>query len=223
MVLHASGILLHMTRNEITRLRLYNQYIFHSDIATPSDVVKRLGAMQAQDYPGALWSIGLRLPGITKTEVEAAIARREIVRTWPMRGTLHFVPAEDTRWMIELMTPRVITSAAHRVRNLELNDDIFEQARQIFTKNLQGGKVLTRSKMNALLDEAGIASKGQRGIHVMWRLSQEGLLCYGPHEGKEPTFTLLSDWVPTAKSKPRDESIALIAERYFISHGPATK
>ena len=66
-------------------------------------------------------------------------------------------------------------------------------------------------------------TKGQRGIHIMWRLSQEGLLCFGPHQGKEPTFTLLSEWVPSAKSKPRDESIVIITERYFTSHGPATK
>lgn len=211
-----------MNRDTITKLRLYNQHIVHSGLKNPADVVARLGAMQAQDYPGALWSIGLRLPSATKADVDIAIAKRQIVRTWPMRGTLHFVPAEDVRWMLELMTPRVISSAAHRVRNLELNDAIFEQARHLFAKKLQGGKVLPRSGMNALLEEVGISTKGQRGIHIMWRLSQEGLLCFGPHEGKEPTFTLLSEWIPNAKSMPRDESIAKIALRYFTSHGPTT-
>ena len=56
-----------------------------------------LGAMQAQDYTGALWSIGLRMPNATEAEVERAIKERKIVRSWPMRGTLHFVAATDLR------------------------------------------------------------------------------------------------------------------------------
>ena len=37
-------------------------------------VVGHLLAIQAQDYRGALWSIGLRLPGSTAAQIEQAIA-----------------------------------------------------------------------------------------------------------------------------------------------------
>lgn len=58
--------------------------------------------------------------------VEQAIAERAIVRTWPMRGTLHFVAAEDARWMLELMTPRVVAASAGRLeREYGLDEKAF--------------------------------------------------------------------------------------------------
>ena len=37
-----------------------------------------------------------------------------VVRSWPMRGTLHFVAPEDLRWMLQLTAPRTLASAATR-------------------------------------------------------------------------------------------------------------
>jgi hypothetical protein len=36
---------------------------------TAAEIVTRLGAVQAQDYPGALWSIALRTAGATRAEI----------------------------------------------------------------------------------------------------------------------------------------------------------
>jgi hypothetical protein len=58
-------------------------------------VVRWLGAVQAQDYFGALWAVGLRLQNATEADVEQAITAKAIVRTWPMRGTLHFPASQD--------------------------------------------------------------------------------------------------------------------------------
>jgi hypothetical protein len=46
-------------------------------------VVTWFGAMQTQDYVSGLWSLGARLPAMSRTEVEAALERREAVRSWP--------------------------------------------------------------------------------------------------------------------------------------------
>ena len=94
--------------------------------------------MQAQDYGRALWAIGLRLPGATERSIELAI--RAIVRTWPMRGTLHFVAAEDVRWLLALLTARVIAGSAGRYRQLDLGEATFACSKEVFTKALQGGK-----------------------------------------------------------------------------------
>jgi hypothetical protein len=45
---------------DIGMLRLANQYISMPSLAQPQDVVAQLGALQAQDYSGVLWSVGLR-------------------------------------------------------------------------------------------------------------------------------------------------------------------
>ena len=80
---------------DIIRHRLCNQQIAGTRFHRPEEIVKGLGAVQAQDYTGGLWGIGLRLPGSTSDDIEKAIANRKILRTWPMRGTLHSVPARD--------------------------------------------------------------------------------------------------------------------------------
>jgi hypothetical protein len=211
-----------MTMRHIICCRLANQHIYSPRCASADAVVSSLGAMQAQDYSAVLWAIALRLPASTESDIRQAIVDRKIVRTWPMRGTLHFVAAADVRWMLALLTPRIIARSAGRYRQLELGENIFIRSRKQIASVLEGGNQLTRIEMYAILSQAGISTEGQRGIHILCRLAQEGLICFGPHKGRQPTFVLLEDWVPRARSLDRDESLAEMARRYFTGHGPAT-
>ncbi|HEV7892565.1 MAG TPA: winged helix DNA-binding domain-containing protein [Pyrinomonadaceae bacterium] len=181
-----------------------------------------MGAVQAQDYLGSLWAVGLRTRGAAEGDVESAIADRSIVRTWPMRGTLHFVAAADVRWMLGLLTPRVVARSAGRYRQLELDERTFARSRDVLTRALRGGKRLTRNALYGELEAARIPTGGQRGIHILSRLAQDGLICFAAREGKQHTFALLEEWVPAAESLKRDDALAELARRYFESHGPAT-
>ncbi len=180
------------------------------------------GAVQAQDYLGALWAIGLRLEDATERSIEQALADRSILRTWPMRGTLHFVAAEDARWMVELMAPRIVAKCARRYAELGLDDATFTRARKLFSRLLRDGKQLSRGAMYEAIEAGKISTTGQRGIHILGRLAMDGLLCFGARDGKQQTFTLLEEWAPHAKTMTRDEALAEIALRYFTAHGPAT-
>lgn len=211
-----------MILREIGLHRLAAQGVTTAHGSSPAEVVAHLGAMQAQDYLGSLWGIGLRLSGTTEDVVEQAIANREIVRTWPMRGTLHFVAAADVRWMLKLMTPRVVAGSAGRHRQLELDGATFKRSEKLLVRALKGGKVRTRGDLFTMLERNRVDPSGQRGIHILSKLAQEGVLCFGPREGKQPTFVLLDDWVPESRHLERDDAIAEIARRYFRSHGPAT-
>lgn len=206
----------------VPRLRLLAQGIAHPRGPSAEAVVRHLGAVQAQDYPGALWSIGLRMPDATRADVERAVIDRAIVRTWPMRGTLHFVPATDAAWMLQLLAPRVLRSRASVYRFHELDDATLQKVRTVIERALTQEAVMTRRALFAELDAAGIPTVGQRGIHILQRLSMERMLCHGPHAGKEPTFTLFENWIRSSCTPSRDEALQLLAERYFISHGPAT-
>jgi hypothetical protein len=207
---------------DIARLRLVRQGIAGPGFASPVEAVKRLGAVQAQDYAGALWGIGLRTRDATEADVEDALAARRLVRTWPMRGTLHIVAAADVRWMLALLAPRVLAVAAGRWRQLGLDEAAFRRARALFTQALQGGRRLTRLAMYDLLEAGGVPAAGQRGIHVIARLAQEGLLCFAGREGRQHCFALLDEWVPPAPKLEREEALAELALRYFTGHGPAT-
>lgn len=181
-----------------------------------------MGAVQAQDYLSSLWAIGARFSDATEAKVEKAIADRAIVRTWPMRGTLHFIAPCDVRWILEYLAPRVISAAARRHRELELDGPVFARSEKILTRALEGGKALTRPEMMSLLERGRIAAANQRGYHILWRLALSGILCGGPREGKQQTFVLLDEWIPSKRRRPLEEELANFALRYFTSHGPAT-
>jgi hypothetical protein len=212
-----------MSSLNIAQQRLSNQYIAGAKFEKPSEVVSWLGAVQAQDYLGALWAVGLRMRRAVEAEVEQALADKTIIRTWPMRGTLHFVAAADIRWMLELLTPRIVAGSARRLqREFGLDEPVFARSKKLFERALQGGKQLSRNAMYEVLEAGGISAAKQRGLHILGRLAQDGLLCFGARAGKQQTFALLAEWVPTAKTLRRDEALAELARRYFTSHGPAT-
>jgi hypothetical protein len=202
--------------------RSKHQLILGPKAATAQAVVSHMGMVQAQDYLGALWAVGLRMEQATEETIEEALADKQIVRTWPARGTLHFVAAEDVHWMLGLLAERTVNSRNGRFRRLELDEAVFKKSRAVLTRALAGGQRLGREELFQLLEAKQISTAGQRGIHILWKLAQEGLLCFGPRQGKQQTFVLLEEWIPRGNSKTREEGLAELARRYFTSHGPAT-
>lgn len=210
-----------MTTQDILAIRLQNQLLKQHDVE-PADVVRHLGAMQAQDFLGAMWSVGVRVPGATEKTVEDAINDGKIVRSWPMRGTLHFMAPEDLRWMVQLMTPRIMKKMAGPYRQIGLNEDILAKSRKIILHELRGGKQYTRAEMTEILEANDIDTSGQKAYHIMIRTAMMGDVCIGPRKGKQPTFVLVDEWVPPTQELTHEQSLAQIAERYFVGHGPAT-
>jgi len=211
-----------MTIKDILRCRLQQQQILKPEFNKPEDVVKRLVAVQSQDYLNSLWAVGLRMKNSTEEGVERALARKTIVRTWPMRGTLHFISGQDIHWMLKLLTPRIVAANASRLKKeYEVDEKVISRSKKIIVKALQGGHQRSRDALYQTLESAKIPAKGQRGLHILWRLSQDGVLCFGTREGKQHTFTLLDEWIPATRKFLRDEALAELALRYFSSHGPA--
>jgi hypothetical protein len=201
--------------------RIAAQRVSATTFTRPEQVVAWLGAVQAQDYLGALWAVGLRLKGARELDIERALAERRIVRTWPMRGTLHFVTSEDARWITDLCAPRPAAKAASRMKSYDIDGKLLIRARRVLERALGNGP-LARPAVYRALDDAGISTARQRGLHILWRLAHDTAICFGPREGKQHTFALFDAWIPHAKPLPRDESLARLAERYIASHGPAT-
>ena len=185
-------------------------------------VVGWFGAMQSQDMASGLWSLGARLPGSTARDVTAALERREAIRTWPMRGTIHLVPPRDARWMLELMGTRLLAAADARRKTLGLTEAESDRGVELLAGALAGGGRLTRAECLRVLSEGGVEVGGQRGYHILWHASQQGVTAIGPNIGKDQTFVLLDDWAPDPHRPSREEALTQIARWYFRSHGPAT-
>lgn len=211
-----------MRFTDIPNVRLYNQHITHPRFKDPADIVRWLGAVQAQDYLGSLWAIGLRLKHSNESTIEKAITDRKIVRSYPMRGTLHFVASEDLRWMLKYLTPRVIQRCAGLYRQAGLDKRVFAKSSKLLSEALKNEQQLTRTEIYAVWERARISTTGQRGLHILGHLAQTGLICFGPRKGKQQTFVLLDEWLPASKIPHMDEALGTLALTYFRSHGPAT-
>lgn len=170
---------------DIPRLRLRNQHLSHPTFKNASEVVRWLGAVQAQDYAAAKWSLGLRLESATDEEVEKAFNHGEILRTHIMRPTWHFVMPEDIRWMLKLTSPRVKALLGHYDRTLEITEKILSKCHAVFTKALEGGKHLTRAELAEQLEKDKMATRGQRLGHIVMHAELDALICSGPRIGKQ--------------------------------------
>ena len=208
-------------RRRLARLRLAEQILTGVPAASPAEAVRWMLAMQGQDFPGAKWSIGLR-SNSTEVDVEATFDAGEIVRSWPMRGTLHLTAAEDLPWMLSLTASRAMAGAAQRRSALAITPDEIERARELAIAALPGGTTRTRASLLEVIAAGGVSTAGQRGYHILWSLAQSGTLVLGPTSGREQTFGRLEAWVANPRRLERDEALGELAARYFRSHGPAS-
>ncbi|WP_426521096.1 winged helix DNA-binding domain-containing protein [Diaminobutyricibacter sp. McL0618] len=191
-------------------------------LVSPLAVAERMLAVQAQDFAAACWALGVRAPGATHADVISALERGEIVRSWPMRGTLHFVPARELGWMLRVTTPRMIAGLALRHRQLELEEHDFARARDLVVEALAGGRSLGRPELMELWERNGIRTAGQRGYHLIYYLAQTGVLCWGPPHRTQQSLVLLDEWAPDQRPLDGDEALAEFLLRYLAGHGPAT-
>jgi hypothetical protein len=202
--------------------RLASLLLADHSLHSPAEIVTWFGAMQAQDAASVVWSLGLRLPGATEAAVLAALANHEILRTWPMRGTIHLVPSRDAAWMLDLTGSKALAAAARRREQLGLTLADAETATAALADALAGARLLTRAEALAVVNDAGIATDGQRGYHLLLFAAQTGVICIGPQVDGGQTFVLLDEWAPHQRRLDAREGAAELAFRYFRSHGPTT-
>ncbi len=211
-----------MASFDIAGRRLVNQRISGPQPRGPLWLVNWLGAVQAQDYAAAKWALGLRSQSTTDREIEQAFTDGMILRTHVMRPTWHFVPGRDIRWMLALTAPRIHGANTLYYRQLELDGALLRRTRTVFAKALQGGKQLTRLELQAVLQAAGIKTDGLRLPYIIMHAELDALICSGARRGKQFTYALLDERAPDARTLDRDEALAELTKRYFVSHGPAT-
>jgi hypothetical protein len=177
--------------------------------STVVDAVGRVVALQGQDVRANRLAVRARTDGLTRQDVDDAVAGGEVVRTWAMRGTLHMLAARDLRWVLRVVGPYFRDRQAPRRRQLGLDDAACErgvaQLESVLTEPL------TRAEIKERVD---LDLAGQAAPYFLGFAALEGVICRGPERGSEPTYVLIHDWVKTGT----DDQLAL---RYLRGHGPA--
>jgi hypothetical protein len=221
---HQDGDVTPLREHDARRLRLASLLLDDPSAArAPVDVARWLGALQAQDLASVRWSFGVRSAGSTATDVDAAFERGEVLRTWPMRGTVHAIVAEDARWMLATCGVRALQGVEKRWERLGLDRTIADRATAVLVDALTGGHRRTRAACVELLTEAGLHTASGHGYHLLWYASQVGATCIGPNEGNEQTFVLLDEWAPHQRALEGEEALAVLAERFVRGRGPVTR
>lgn len=211
-----------MDTESIVSQRLHNQHVWGTPLESIEGVVAWLAAMQSQEFVYARWSVALRASGVSAEAVNHAFAEGSILRTHVIRPTWHFVSAADIRWILQISAPRVHALNAYYYRQLGVDASLDGRTNKLFARALQGGRQLTRSEMAAVLQRAGISASGIRLAYLLMRAELDGVICSGALRGRQHTYALLDERAPQARMMNRDEALAELTRRYFVSRGPAT-
>ncbi|MDO5512063.1 winged helix DNA-binding domain-containing protein [Corynebacterium sp.] len=192
----------------------------HAPGRSAVEVARWMLGVQGQKYADGVRALALRGPR-DEAEVLASIEKQEIVRGWPMRGTLHFLPAEDARWMMRLCGPRVARAQMQRRPGLGITEAQVEAAREALHSTLREGP-LTRPQVYEVFAAAGVDPTEQRGPHLVRAFGGEGDVVQGPRQGAVETFLHVDDLPVAQREVEGDEALAELGTRYAHSHGPVS-
>jgi len=214
--------LIERQRVDIPKIRLANHRLLAEKFEAPADAVRWLGAVQAQDFHGAKWSLAQRCRQIDNAALDAQFNAGELIRTHTLRPTWHFLAPEDLGWIQALTGPRVHQANGTQYRMQGITPDVARRARRIIEKTLARERVATRNRLAAALADGGLPANGVRLAYLVMHAELEAVICSGPLDGKQFTYALVDDRVKHSRTLSADEALSELGLRYFQSHGPAT-
>ncbi len=190
------------------------------------DVVRRLGAVQAQVASSAELAIRVRRETSAAGEVAPALADGRLIKTWAMRGALHLLtPEEGGAFLAVIASARPWERPSWQryfgvgTRELDLMRDVAAEALD--------GKVLSREELITAVagrrELTHLADELRSGWGTLLKpLAWRGVLCFGPSRGARVTFTRpdsASDrW--TGLPDP-DDAASTVIRTYLGVYGPA--
>lgn len=227
-----------LPEHELQARRLIAQGLAGSNarpaLKNPVYVIRHLLALQGQTYKAGIRAIALRIENgeasgqdieATDALVHEAVANHEIVRAWPMRGTLHFLDAQDARWLMHLCSPRIEAAAAKRRHGLGFVEGDFERAREALYAhllNLKTGEVLERRDAYRVFEDAGVSTADGRGPHLLRAFGGLGDVVQGSLAGYRETFQHIDRLRVNQRHLPAGQALAELGTRYVNGHGPVT-
>lgn len=213
----------HVSAGQVRAFRLARQ---HLTDPLPSDrlvdVVAAVGGVQAQVMSAAELALAARSKELSPEHVQEGLwERRELVKTWCMRGTLHLLPARDLGLWTAALGRRTQWKREAWLRYFGVTLEEMEALLAAIDAGLDGdGK--TREEVAALAPE-------QLGEHLLrgWGtllkpVAYQGSLVFGPNRGRNVTFVHPELWLGPLERPEADEALRDIFLRYVHAYGPAT-
>jgi winged helix DNA-binding protein len=211
-----------LTARQACLIRATAQHLTASRESTVVGAVAKAVGLQAQDIRAARLQVRVRTSDLDRSDVDAAVEARKVIRTWAMRGTLHMLAAEDVHWIVGLLGPYFAKRLAGRRNQLGLDEPTAERGRDALHTVLSNETQLTRAELVARLADHRLTldPKSQAPAHLLAYAAMTGLIQRGPEATKdEPTYELTT----TEPALPPEAALARLATRYLTGYGPATE
>jgi hypothetical protein len=192
-----------------------------------------LCGVHAQMMSAAELSLGIRVAGVTRQDVRAALwEQRSLVKTYGIRGTVHLFPASEVAlWTAALRE----NSEPLDEKRLERQGLSLAQARAIIAAigDALDGRTLTREELGQevarrvgawALDAVSPAFGGQwpRWQMMIGAAANAGLLLFGPNRGAKVTFARPERWLAGWTLVDGRAALSEVFRRYLATYGPAT-
>lgn len=208
--------------------------------------VSNLLAVQGQQVSALPHALLERTPSAKFSDVSTAFNQLELVRSRPMRGTVHITSAADYHWLRLTLNQRSTYSLRNQLVLGGISETDLETAWQL-VKTHAGEQGIRRKDMFALWVLSGLAVKAQNATSpqappteqarvnrwctlMMWELDRNGLVVEGPMGTNEHRF-IDATCLPAATSAasgykfdPTNLRAARmeVARRYAYGHGPVS-
>jgi hypothetical protein len=194
-----------------------------SRFAGPADVVRALGAVQAQEPPGAAWAIAQRTTEPSRDAVAAALDAGDVLRSHALRPTWHILARDDLRWMQAATAERVERAVGTWYREFGLDAAELERTDRIIEAALPRDGARTRPELTAELAAAGVdTAEPVRVQHILLHAEVACVITSGPMRGTVATYALVDDRAPASGALRPADPLAELARRYLAGHGPAS-
>jgi Winged helix DNA-binding domain len=200
--------------------------------ARPADIVSTMCGAHAQVLSAAELSIGLRIAGITRKDVQEALwTEHSLVKTFGPRGTIHLLSTQDLPMWAAALSAIPSSSSSHP-ENVRLTPRQTDEIVEAISDALDDAE-LTSDELN----EAVITATGPwaaepvvpafSGMWPRWRLGlapagTRGALCFGPNRGRKVTYTNPRRFLPGFRPADGQTALAEVVRRYLLAYGPAT-
>ena len=206
-------------------LRLLSQQLASPQFREPAEVVRWFGAMQGQEYKAMRWAVAMRTKKPSYKSFEKAFNAGAIVRTHLFRTTWQLIAGEDLGWMLSVCRDKARAGLRGWMHTNGVDISAREEARisDVFAEAAAGRRSVLKEELAEALRERGIDMDEQHFSYHLRLAELSGLLCSGDLHPTKRTLALVSEKVKHPLLLDRDEALALLARKYFRSHGPATQ
>lgn len=191
------------------------------------EVVSGVGGVHAQVQASAELQLAARVDGIEQADVRAALwERRELVKAWTIRGTLHLHPAAELP--LWFAARRAVLGPADQglpawpdpagVVHPALDTDEVAAVRAALWEALDDRCLLRDELTEAVVERVGARPRNRLRSGFAFFLSD---LCQGPPQGSRITLVRPDQWLESWQEMDEREALQEVCRRFLRAYGPA--